>query len=287
MTIQNVRSMLDGRGLWIDLLGQIFSSLPPVPEGYPSDAYLKANPRPNREMIVLDKIESAYYPDLLGSSPLTTPPPELGPIPTAASATPGAVPAVTDPALPPGCRGFVITLSITTPHSYGYQYVLETMVPNLKKYDMTAMTKWNTDNPSLPRNFYIAKVSAPMQRVQIKDDSARMQMLQTSYNDVQSLLGNKPGDQSAQPTAAPPPYYGGGYNRAGGYGGPPNGGRSPYYGGQPVYAPPAPVAGAASNIDPGVFMDRLTNEDRRDDWEMKVMLIVVIDPPPAVPTATQ
>ena len=279
MTIQNVRSMLDGRGLWIDLLGDIFSSLPPVPDGYPSDAYLKSHPRPQRELIVLDKIESTYYPDLLTN--LTTAPPELGLV---TATVPGQSPAISDPAIPTGSRGFIVTLSITTPHSLGFQYVLSSLIPNLRRYDLTAMTKWNTDNPSLPRNFYIAKVSAPMQQVQIKDDTARMQLLQASYTDVQNLLGNKPGDQSQQPAVTPPPYYGGGY-RPGGYGGPPNAGRYPQYG-----APPAPAAGAASNVDPGVFLDRLTQEDRREDWEMKVEMIVVIDPQPAapaVPTATQ
>jgi len=278
MTIQNVRSMLDGRGLWIDLLGDIFSSLPAVPAGYPSDAYLKSHPRPQRELIVLDKIESAYYPDLLTN--LSTAPPELGLV---TATVPGQSPTISDPAIPPGSRGFIITLSITTPHSLGFQYVLSSLIPNLRRYDLAAMTKWNTDNPGLPRNFYIAKVSAPMQQIQIKDDSTRMQLLQASYTDVQNLLGNKPGDQSQQPpVTAPPPYYGGGGYRPGGYGGPPNAGRYPQYG-----APPVAAAGAASNLDPSVFVDRLTQEDRREDWEMKVMLVVVIDPVPAAPAAPQ
>jgi type IV pilus assembly protein PilM len=278
MTIQNVRSMLDGRGLWIDLLGDIFSSLPPAPDGYPSDAYLKAHPRPEREMIVLDKVESTYWPDLIGNLGNNTPP-ELK---LQTVAVPGQNPTISDPAIPAGSRGFIITLSITTPHSLGFQYVLSSLIPNLRRFDSVAMTKWNTDNPSLPRNFYIAKVSAPMQQIQIKNDATRMQLLQASYTDVQNLLGNKPGDQTQQPAVAPQTNYGGGY-RPGGYGVPPNAGRYSPYGAPPVYAP----AAAASNVDPGVFLDRLTNEDRRDDWEMKVMLIVVIDPQPAAPAVAQ
>jgi hypothetical protein len=97
-----------------------------------------------------------------------------------------------------------------------------------------------------------------------------MQMLQASYTDVQNLLGNKPGEN--QPAAVTPaPYYGGGYRPGARY--------SPY-GAPPVYSPPPAAAGAASNADSGLYLDRLTNEDRRDDWEMKVMLIVVIDPQP-------
>jgi hypothetical protein len=30
-----------------------------------------------------------------------------------------------------------------------------------------------------------------------------------------------------------------------------------------------------------MYLDRVTQEDRREDWEMKVMLVVVIDPPAA------
>ena len=56
-------------------------------------------------------------------------------------------------------------------------------------------------------------------------------------------------------------------------------------------SPPVPMRQAmgafmkqhGANVDPGVFLDRLTNEDRRNDWEMKVMLIVIVDPPPAAP----
>jgi type IV pilus assembly protein PilM len=268
MTIQNVRSMLDDRGMWIDMLGDIFAALPPVPDGYPSDAYLKAHPRPERNIIVLDKIESTYAPDLITSLTGAGAPPELS---LQTATVPGqGTPTISDPAIPPGSRGFIITLSITTPHSLGFQYVLGSLIPNLAKNDLAAMTKWNTDNPNIPRNFYIAKVSAPMQRVQIKDDSTRMQMLQASYTDVQNLLGNKPGEN--QPAAVTPaPYYGGGYRPGARY--------SPY-GAPPVYSPPPAAAGAASNADSGLYLDRLTNEDRRDDWEMKVMLIVVIDPQP-------
>jgi hypothetical protein len=278
-----VRSLLDGRSVWIDLLGDIFSSFPPVPNGYPSDAYLKAHPRPDREMIVLDKIESVYQPDLIAS--LVSAPTELS-LQTAVA--PGQTSAtISDPAIPAGSHGFIVTLSITTPHSLGFQYVLSSLIPNLQKFDQAAMTKWNTDNPNLPRNFYIAKVSAPMQRVQIKDDPTRMQLLQASYNDVQALLGIKPGDQTQQPTPTPP-YNGGGYRPGGGYGPPPIRGRYSPYGAAPAYSPPAATAGAGTNSDPGVFLDRLTNEDRRDDWEMKVELVVVVDPPPPVaPTATQ
>jgi hypothetical protein len=186
--------------------------------------------------------------------------------------------AVDDPAIPPDAKGFIITLSVTTPHSLGFEYVLDSLIPNLQKFDQTAMTKWNAENPKQQRNFYIAKVSAPMKPVQIENDSQRVSALQTAYATIQALEGSKPGDQSAPPApnyAQPPrPFYGGGFRPGGPRYSPGGGG---YGGGAAESAPP-------SNVDSAVFMDRLTKEDRREDWEMQVMLVVVIDPPPAAPT---
>jgi hypothetical protein len=275
MTIQNTRSMLDGRGIWIGLLDEIFGALPRVPEGYPSDAYLKEHPRSQRELIFIDKMDSVYYPDLAGG---------LGPaasdfgLTTAAAA--GGPQGITDAAIPAGSRGYLITLSVTTPHAQGFLFVLNSLIPNLKSFDRAAMDKWNADHPKNPRNFYIAKVSPPMQQMQISADSQRMALLRTSYTTVQNIQGIKPGDQnSANPAPAVSPYGGGAYRPGypGGYPG--------QYGRPPGYAPHAEVApaggAAAANPDQGALLDRLTNEDRSNDWEMMVELVVVIDPPPA------
>jgi hypothetical protein len=45
---------------------------------------------------------------------------------------------------------------------------------------------------------------------------------------------------------------------------------------------PAP-APAANVDDPAPFMDRLTNEDVRNDTEFTVVLVVLLDPPAYVP----
>jgi len=276
LTIQNVRSMLDGRGLWIDLLGEIFSALPPVPDGYPGADYLKAHPRPTREIVLIDKIESAYYPDLLQG--LSGAPPELG-IAAAAAGQPAS-----DPAIPAGSRGFIIKISITTPHKDGFLYALNSFIPNLKKFDRAAMDKWNADNPKNLRNFYIAKVSAPMEQTQIKSDSIRIQQLTASYTDAQNLIGVKPGDQPAggspyggSPYGGPPRFGGPPGGNPGRFGGPPNG---------PANFGVPPAAGGGTAADTGMYIDRLTQEDRSDDWELKVELVVVIDPPPAQATPT-
>jgi type IV pilus assembly protein PilM len=280
-TIQNVRSMLDGRGLWINLMGEIFSALPPIPKEYPSPDYLKAHPRTAREMIVIDKIESIYLPDVLAG--MNNPPPEFGFTPPVSGQP------MTDAAIPAGSHGYLITLSITTPHKDGFIYALNSIIANLRKFDYNAMAKWNTDNPKDLRNFCIAKVSSPMQQIQIKDDSVRIQQLQASFNAAQALMGNVPG----QAPAGPAPTFGGG--PPGGFGGPgwhpgmpPANPFATHFGAPPMNpaANAAAATGLLANIDPGVLLDRVTNEDRREDWEMKVAMIVLIDPtaPPAPAT---
>jgi type IV pilus assembly protein PilM len=284
MTIQNVRSMVDDRTIWIDLLPQIFSALPPTPPGYPGDAYLKANPRPQRNLIFINKMDSVYAPDLLaalGQSQLAT---DFG----LAASPGGQAGGITDPAIPTGSRGFVITLNVTTPHENGFLLVLNTLIPNLKSFDRAAMDKWNAEHPDNPRNFYIAKVSSPLQQMQISADPARVQDLQASYTAAQALQGGNGTDQNgAAPAPAPAPY--GGYRPGYAPGGPPGfgyGGRPPGYGGgYPPQMPQPAVNGAVPNVDQNVLIDRLTNEDRKNDWEMKVELVVVIDPPPAAPAA--
>jgi hypothetical protein len=152
------------------------------------------------------------------------------------------------------------------------------------------MDKWNTDNPKNPRTFYIAKASAPMQQVQIKDDATRIQQLQASLTAVQNLQGIKPGDAGTSPPSGPPsgpppggfhPWGGGGFVPApqGRFGPPPGIGQPP-----PNFAA-NPNAALNANANSDVLNDRLTNESRGEDWEMKVELVVVVDPPPAAPAA--
>ncbi len=275
LTIQNVRSMLEGRTLWVNLLGDIFAALPPVPPGYPSPQYLKTHPRPTRNIILIDKIDSVYYPDLLQA--LTTAPPELGLPPS----TPGQP--VSDPAIPAGSRGFIITISLTTPHKDGFLFALSSFIPNLKKYDRAAMDAWNAANPKNPKIFTLPRCRRRCSKCRSSADPTRTQQLQASYTDAQALLGVKPGEQSA---GSPPPGPYGGY-RGPQYGGPtgrfgPPGG---YFQRPSFNSQPAAANGAGA--DNGMYIDRLTQEDRRDDWEMKVELVVVIDPSPQAAGARQ
>ncbi len=195
MTIQNVRSMVDYRTIWVDLIQEIFGALPPVPAGYPSDAYLKSTPRVDRNLIFINKVDSVYAPDLLTTLQGGTYIADFGLAPPSA-APGGQTPTITDPAIPQGSRGFIITLSVTTPHAQGFLLALNSLIPNLRSFDRAALDKWNADHPDNPRNFYIAKVSGPLQQTQISADSQRVSDLQASFQAAQSLTGANSTDQS-------------------------------------------------------------------------------------------
>jgi len=285
LKISNIRAMLDGRGLWPNLLDVVFGALPPLPDAYSSGNVkaIVATPRAERPIVLIDKIGSFYVADLNSAlikgwngAQVTLP------------ATPAAA---TDPTTPPaGSRGFVLDMMITTPHAVGWKYVLETFVANLGKYDRNAMDQYNSQNPKNPRNFYIAKVYSPSEPQMIKDDSARIADLRASLSAANMLMGQP--NSGAQPT--PPPQMapampnmptgvptgvpGGRPPGYGGYGAP--GGPPPGYGGPTGYAA---AAAPIVNGDPAL-LDRLTNEDMQYDWDMKVRAIVVIDPAPKAPT---
>ena len=299
LKITNVRAMLDGRQVWPMLLDDIFSALPPLPEAYAGGDVkaITATPRADRPIILIDRIRSYYVSDLnkalvqgWNAADLTLPP------------TPAAA---TDPLTPPaGARGFVLDMTVTTPHREGWKFVLDSFVANLQKHDRNAMDQYNGQNPKSLRNFYVAKVYSPTEPQYIKDDSARLGDLRASYAAANALSGKTAeGQPQAQaPIFQQPPMYGPNMGGAGsGYGGgprypmPSRGGPPPGYGGAPsgygvpppgyggqapVYAPTArQTAASGAGTDPAL-LDRLTNEDMQNDWDMKVRVVVVIDPPP-------
>jgi hypothetical protein len=242
--IKNIRTMFDGRYLWPSVLEDILGALPQSKS--PPAASPNPVPRPNREEIQIDSLSCVYAPDLvkaMGSG-------QLGlNIPVVQS----------DPAIPAGSRGFIVTANLTTPHVDGSVYVLSHFVSALRALDLTAMTTYNAASPPVHKQFYIAKVYDPVGQIQLKDDPNRKQSLETSYTASITPIGIPTGNISSgnnggseeqgdvdQTTSARPPG-----------------------------APPLPGTPGAPPHDPA-FTDRLTGEDREFDWEMKVVFIVVI-----------
>jgi type IV pilus assembly protein PilM len=206
-----------------------------------------AGPRGSRNIILLDKMSSVYTPDLLQS--ITTG--QLGP---------GIAVVPNDPLNPPaGRRGFIVSLNVTTPHQDAYPWMIGTLVKSLSSMNQAWMDQYNAQHPDAPVHFYIARVYNPIGQQQFKDDPGRIQAMQTSYAaSMQEINGTTVAptvqvqQNSDDSDEAPRP------------GMRPNG---------PAGAP-----------DPSL-LDRVTGEDRSLDWEMKLVLLVCIDPPPATPAA--
>jgi type IV pilus assembly protein PilM len=151
---------------------------------------------------------------------------------------------------PTGSRGFIISMNLTTPHHDAYPWVINTMIARLKQMNAAWMTQYTTQHPDAPKQYYIAKVFNPIGQQQLKDDQTRIQAMQTSFQATNQLNGTTPaqGGQMSDNSGSP----------------------------QMQGRPGGPA------VDPSL-LDRITGEDRTQDWEMKVVLIVVIYPPPAAP----
>jgi type IV pilus assembly protein PilM len=244
--ISNVRSMFDGRELWPAIFTDMLSALPPT---QPLKV-LMSKPRDQREVILVDKYSSLYAPDLSKALMSGSLGPSLPIIPN-------------DPAIPAGSRGFVVTMNVTTPHHDGYPYVLDTLVKNLSAMNLAAMNQYNTANPSTPKNYYVVKAFTPVEQKQVHDDPIRVQELSTSYSAATGTPGvNTPavavapnnGDEDTDPRSSRLPPV-------------------------PVVQQPQPGAAQTPTGPNPAYIDRLTGEDRENDWEMKVVFVVVIAPP--------
>jgi hypothetical protein len=95
-----------------------------------------------------------------------------------------------DANLPAGSRGFLVMLSVTTPHKDGYQYINDALVGNLKKFDRAAMDKYNLANHANPKNFYIGRVFPPTGQMQLRNDAAWNTAATASYTAYLTVTGN-------------------------------------------------------------------------------------------------
>ncbi len=286
LKITNTRAMLDSRTFWPNFLVDLSAALPPLPPGYAQgDAeQIKAVPRDQRELVLIDRMQSQYFDDVSKNVPADT---------TVGASKADAAAQV------PAAPGFVITLDITTPHRNAYTYVLNNVVKGIKqKMGRDALDKYNSGHPKILKNYYIAKVIGPSGQTQLKDDQARLTMMQNAYNAALALEGKGPlaatamadipetpgpnygvpGQDETMPPGMPPGGFGphgipwGALHRS-----PPMGGADMDQQTAPWQGAPQPAGGPAAPADDKPFLDPVTGEDRRSDWKMKLILVVVTD----------
>jgi len=285
--ILNVASLMAYRDLWNQILLTLRSSLPSpqaaVASGNPDQ--IKTVPRVERTQIIIDSITSRYFSDKPGGTV-----PDLGtiladkdnwmayaPEPAGATGAPAAPPnyaaaggggggaagqaAPAAPATPQ--RGFLITLVCLTPNSAGSLFAEQTLCANLMKLQ---------PGPTLKLPFYIAKAQASVAQ-RVKDSASRVASLTAAYSAAKTAAAaaSNPGAAGG----APAPFMPG--TRMPGEDLP----RGPL-----PYSAAGGAAGAASiSADENPIVDHLTGEDMRQDWEIKVVIAVVLDPPKTPPPA--
>lgn len=246
--IKNIASMKDYRLTWASLISDIHSSLP-VPQL--NEATL---PRAQRTEIVLDTIMPLFVPDL--TQALTVPVPGL----------PGAVdPGATavDPTTVK--RGFVFSVTCTTPNARGSAHLDDTF--------LAALRSLTESTPHAQRaKYYVARATI-LSAIKLKENAPRQAQLRQAHSARTTATGvNAP--------ALPAP---GGFGARTGLPGAAN--RPPIFGGaRPVF----PGAGAtdAATLDAEAFKDPSNQEPMLEDWELKIEFVIALDPappPPATP----
>ena len=316
--VLNVKSLEKYRQTWVNLLADIHAALmtaEPQPELLTDDvAKIKAIPRGQRQQIFVEQLSSTYISDLSGilaandsdfkgmvasqsgqggggrtaraPSGVSAGDMMYGPNGPIGMGMGMGGPAESEPApSAAGQRGYLITLNLRTPNSKGFTFVNDTFIRALRALTIASA------QPG--RNYYVARAGI----LTTTPVNAR-----AGANDARNLNpgggggfgGQRPPMGGFGPGAGPgmdylPPGPGfnpqGGFNPGGAVGRPPMGG-NPNRGGQGqqevVPRPQVPLENAqAQSADP--FVDPLTGEDIRQDTDVVVAFVVVLDPPPPAP----
>lgn len=303
--ILNVRSMIDGRDTVLQILAAIRNTVP-VLEGPPE--VIKKTPRTERRQVLIDTINSIYFPDLsLVGADLT----RFRDLQNAASAAPAAaapglsfgfgaaaagapaaggdpammtedLPEMMDPgmgaapaevpadgAVPTGGRGYVIRIAGTTPYRAAAQLLNESIVKGLDKYAKAKATPG--------QRWAVDKVQV-VYLLPLKDDQQKLQAIKTAFD---AAVNAKTTGQFQAPAAT------GGFGGMGGFGGPMEdsmmeapGFGDPYGGGFGA----APTAGAPPVPEERAYKDRLfPDEEILDDQQFIAVAVVELDPAVAPP----
>ena len=303
--ILNVRSMIDGRDRFLQILGAIRDTVPasnvPVEE-------LKKTPRNERRQVLIDTINSVYFPDLaMVGTDLT----RFKDMQNAGSAAPtsaapgmtfgfggapaGAAPSqmdmmegdmmMTDPnmgmgAPPPtdpnaavatpgaGGHGFVVRIAGSTPNKGAAQLLDQTLISGLKKLAKEKAPPGSTWAIDRVETIYL---------VQLKNDQQKMSAIKQAHD---AAVNAKSSGQFQAPVST---GFGGGY---GGQFGMEGDMMEPGVGGG-FFPQPGMIPGAVAPTQPAedpAYKDRMTGEDIKDDVQFIAVAVVVLDPAPAQPT---
>ncbi len=280
--IQSVKSLEAFRGTWTNLLADVVNCLPkPQPELLSDDiTKVKSIPRGDRKLVQIDSITSVYYPDL--TQPLAAPDlsrfvqpggavmiaaPAPGMTPDSGDAAMDSVdagiapPTAAAPAAPAAAggpagatRGFLITVKCISPNKAGHSLVQDVFVAALQKIAPDAAN---------PHKAYAIPKATVLGAMQVKQDTPKLAKMKSDY--AVALQQKAQQQQNAPATPAKPGAPTGFFGR-----------------GQPVVVP------NVNQIDPNdnsPYLDRVLQEDVRDDWEVTVVFLVQLDPPAYTPPA--
>jgi len=299
----NTTSLANYRDLWADLWIDFTSTLPPANATAPDK--IKPTPRAQRKQVFIESVASQYQPDIsnivsmkeedfknLGpaAAPAPSTPQIGGSTYRGAGAEEGMMrrpigggtgfrgPGATsdEPAAGTGDRGYLLTVRLVSPYSDARTIIEQSIVGRLKS-TLTASEAYKAGKP-----YYIAQ-AAIVSAKQIKNDPDRLNMLKAAY---EAKRAAKAANDAAAAGDGSGAAAAGSFNRSGEIGGgirrvPPGGGgvftRPPVPG--PGGGDPA-AAGADPAKDPANEDGLFPGENVLDDWEVTVLVAVVLDPKP-------
>jgi hypothetical protein len=283
----NIQALLDYRQLWPKLLNDIQGALPQSAKknfGAMDPSEIKKIPRTQRQVVLIESVQSQYVPNLTGVLaqqdirnfawlPGQQPPTITT---TAGAAQPtggeegggGAAPGGAPPD-PNTAHGFIVTMALTTPFANGPDLVNKQLIPALKSI-----------KPTTAEHRRYAIVNAQMKSFgNFQQNPARIQKMKSDYQTLVTAMTNLSNIQLNLGGG------GGGWNPGGGgidsmEGSAPGG--MNLFGGRGGMAPMPGAAALQPQEDQTPLKDRATGELLTNDWEIILVMVVQIDPPPAV-----
>jgi type IV pilus assembly protein PilM len=261
--IINIQSMLDYRMLWPKLLSDIQGTLPQVGKKKfetLDPVEIKKTPRNQREVVLIDNMVSDYRPDISQLQNLA----DIRAYASTGNGTPMAAPSGGDQGAAAAAggdtsstpRGFIITIHCTTPFAGGGALIQQQMIPKLLALKPDAGD---------PKKGYAVLKAQIVQPYYIHEDQNRMTKMRDDYTKAMTAA-NSQNNVTVQPSGG------------GGGGGGPSGAPTMIY--QTTQQPAAASTATPGGADDPAFKDRATGESTLNDWELSIVLLVQLDPPP-------